>query len=151
MAKLGFEVEGRMRDEEVLTLFVNTHELLYTGWAKIAQENRFGLFKQIYISDLDNIFDLTEESCNHVGGLFYNMLSNCPTITVCVTELEKAPSNQLSVVLIATAKGSEFLNDLHAIKIEQPDGGVLVFETKNGVLTDPEDFEGDMLLKLADE
>jgi hypothetical protein len=150
LAKAGFEVEGCLRGKEVLTLFVDAEEFLHSTHS--IYDNEFEIFKQIYISDPNCIFDVGARS--HLwSALLGKLLEAFEIVTVCAPKFCCQAVDGVNLVLSVKSDGIEFLrtgesDDLDEIKFDLPNGGCLVFNAADGIYTAPEDFNADLKIEL---
>lgn len=139
MAKLGIEVEGILRGQNVKTYFCSAEE--YIENEEILEELFDYGVEMIYISDHHNELDLDALSLHFEGtGI---------AVTVELTELNDYPPPGVQIfwnvaqASYAQARTIKFLRHGDQIKIEH-EKTVVSFETSQAIVTSPEDFEGDV-------
>lgn len=141
MAKVGYEVEGMLKGEGVLTYFCSAKEYIEANPIELLYKLFSNGVDMIYISDHHNELDL-----HHLAESFEG---SGVAVTVELTELtEIAPEGvsifwNVSQASYAQSRTIHFLRFEDQIKIEN-EKNVLSFVAGNAVITRPSDFDGDI-------
>ncbi|USV40852.1 hypothetical protein [Xanthomonas phage BUDD] len=141
MAKIGIEVEGMLRGENVRTYFCSAREYVNTPSVEMLYTLFANNIDMIYISDHHNELNL-----EHLAAVFEDSGIG---VTVELTELTAmAPAGveifwNVSQASYAQSRTLHFLRPHDQIKIEN-EKHVLAFVAGNAVITYPEDFNGDI-------
>lgn len=141
MAKIGIEVEGMLRGENVRTYFCSAREYVESDILNLIYNLYANNIEMIYISDHHNELDL-----HHLAGVFEDSGIG---VTVELTELTSVPPEgveifwNVSQASYAQSRTLHFLRPKDQIKIEN-EKHVLAFVVGNAVITYPEDFNGDI-------
>lgn len=138
MAKIGTEVEGRLRG--VLTLFVDAEEVLSSPSALINHAKNYGI-THIYISDRINVLDYEA-----VGSLLPQPY--LVTLDVTVVSSKPRPTNMTLILTLPHAywRSVECLRPDDQIKFHSVDRNVLMTTARTLVPTSPIEFCGDQEL-----
>lgn len=144
MAKIGYEIEGRLRGFKVKTLFIDATELktsITADWLRKHKVNH------VYISDHENIIDL------NTNCVITSLIVSGIIVTAEVTEIKTRVRDGVYIFWHAgraTYEQMTTLKHLRAvdqIKLEH-ERFVMAWSVEHATVTHPDEFEYDVTVEL---